>query len=89
MQNKLFITYKTKHAVHYATLKCYNHHGLVIKRVHKVILFRQSTAARPSHLQSRSQKNDNQSDQVLIKHVTGIAFGKSIENVKQRMYVKY
>ena len=86
----LSLNNKTKYAVHYATLKCYIRHGLVVKHVHKAISFRQSTWLHDFMTfttQKRIQAN-NQFDKMLYKSVACNVFGKSIENVKQRISVK-
>ena len=81
---------KTKYTVHYSTLKAYIRHGLVLKHVHKVISFRQSLWLQ-DFMKFTTEKRINATnpfDKMLYKSVACNVFGKSIENVKQRISVK-
>ena len=81
---------KTRYCVHYLTLQSYIRHGLVLKHVHKVISFRQSLWLHDfmKFTTEKRRNATNQFDKMLYKSVACNVFGKSIENVKQRINVK-
>ncbi|MEW8548185.1 MAG: hypothetical protein AB2693_32175 [Candidatus Thiodiazotropha sp.] len=81
---------KTRYAVHYRTLQSYLRHGVVLRHVHKVISFRQSLWLQDfmEYTTERRRSAGNEFDKILYKSVANNVFGKSIENVKQRINVK-
>lgn len=89
---KLCLTLRTKnnYAVHYRTLQCYIRHGLVLKNIHRVICFRQSLWLRDfmTYTTEKRRNATNEFDSLLYKSVACNVFGKTIENVKQRINVR-
>ena len=81
---------KTHYAVHYRTLQCYLRHGLVLKQIHKVVAFRQSLWLHDFMLYTTEKRRSatNDFDSMLYKSVACNVFGKTIENVKQRVNVR-
>ena len=81
---------KTRYTVHYLTLQCYLRHGLVLTRIHKVISFRQSLWLQDfmKFTTGKRRSATNEFDRMLYKSVACNVFGKSNENVKQRINVK-
>ena len=89
---KLCLTLKDKkrYTVHYSTLKCYISNGVVLERVHKVLSFCQSLWLHDfmKFTTDKRRNATNEFDKMLYKSVANNVFGKSIENVKQRINVK-
>ncbi|MEW8542131.1 MAG: hypothetical protein AB2693_01235 [Candidatus Thiodiazotropha sp.] len=81
---------KKHYAVHYLTLQCYLRHGMVLTQIHKVLSFRQSLWLQDfmKFTTEKRRSATNEFDGMLYKSVGCNVFGKSIENVKQRINVK-
>jgi hypothetical protein len=80
---KLLCTLKEKnnYVLHYRNLKFYLNHGLILKKIDRVLQFRQSRWLKPFidlNTELR-QKADNKFDQNFYKLIINSFFGKSIE----------
>ena len=86
----LTLSPKKNYAVHYLTLQSYLRHGMVLSHIHKVISFRQSLWLQEfmKFTTEKRRNATNEFDNMLYKSVACNVFGKSIENVKQRINVK-
>ena len=81
---------KTKYVVHHEVLKTYLKHGLKISKIHRGISFDESPWMKPyidfnTKLRMQS-KNNFESD--FFKLMNNSVFGKTIENVRNRVDVK-
>jgi len=81
---------KTKYVLHYRNLKLYIQLGLVLKNVHRVLSFTQTTYLKQYidfNTSKRAQsKNDFEKD--LFKLFNNAIFGKTCENVDKRIEVQ-
>ena len=77
-------------AVHIKTLKQTLNHGLILKKVHRVIQFNQKAWLKPyidMNTKLRTEaKNDFEKD--FFKLMNNAVFRKTIENVRNHRYVK-
>ena len=87
----LTLSPKKHYAVHYFTLQSYFLHGMILSHIHKVISFRQLLWLQElMKFTTKKRRNaTNEFDSMLYKSVACNVFGKSIENVKQQVNVKF
>ena len=81
---------KEKYVIHIAALKQALNHGLVLKKVHRVIEFRQEAWLKPyidmnTKLRTKA-KNDFEKD--FFKLMNNLVFGKATENVRNHRDMK-
>ena len=80
-------TDKKKYLIHYRMLKFYVRHGMVVEKIHEIISFKQSKwleSYSSFNTQKRNKaKNDFEKD--FIKLLVNAAFGKFLENVRNRL----
>ena len=77
--------------IHYRMLKLYVRHGLVIDKVHEIISFKQSKWLEKyisfnTHKRNRA-KNDFENE--FFKLLVDAAFGKMMENVRNRLKIEF
>ncbi|XP_045187034.2 uncharacterized protein LOC123544936 [Mercenaria mercenaria] len=81
---------KTRYATHYLTLQHYLSHGMVLKRIHRVIEFTQSRWLEEfmTYTCTKRKEATNEFDAILYKGIANQCFGKTIENQKKRINVR-
>ena len=84
------IRHKENYIIHISSLKQALNHGLILKRVHKVIEFEQEAWLKPYIMMntelSMQAKNDFEKD--FFKLMNNAVFGKTMENVKNDRDIK-
>ena len=81
---------KCRYPIHIKTLKQALEHGLILKKVHRVIVFKQSAWFKP-HMEFNTRlrtaaKNDFEKD--FFKLMNNSVFGKTVENVRNQKNIK-
>lgn len=81
---------KSNYVLHYQTLQMALSHGLILKKVHKILKFRQSKWLKPFiDFNTEKRKNaQNEFEKKLYKLFSNSTYGKTIENVRKRRNVK-
>ena len=83
------VVYKNNYVVHIRSLKQTLHHGLILKKVHKVIDFNQEAWLKEyidMNTELRKQaKNDFEKD---FKLMNNSVFGKTVENLRKQRDIK-
>ena len=78
-------TDKKKYLIHYRMLKFYVRHGMVVDKIHELISFKQSKCLQ-SYISFNTQKrNKATNDFDFFKMLVNSAFGKFLENVRNRL----
>ncbi|XP_055316607.1 uncharacterized protein LOC129576103 [Sitodiplosis mosellana] len=86
----LTLTDKRNYLIHYRMLKLALKHGLILKKVHKVIQFEQ-TAWLKSYIELNTNmraKANNDFEKELYKLMNNAIFGKCMENVRSRVDIR-
>ena len=80
-------TDKKKCLIHYRMLKLYVRYGMIVQKVHEIISFKQSKWLE-SYITFNTQKRNkakNEFEKDFFKLLVNAAFGKSLENVRNRL----
>ncbi|WP_375671664.1 hypothetical protein, partial [Bartonella sp. CL27QHWL] len=89
---KLILTQKdkTNYIVHYRMLQFYLKHGMVLKRVHSVISFKQSKWLAPYIDFNTKRRMDSKTDfeKDYFKLMNNAFYGKTCENVRNRVEIE-
>ena len=78
---------KKNYGVHYRNLQYYLFQGLILKKVHRILEFKQSDWMRP-YIDFNTQKRKeatNEVDKNLFKLLNNALYGKTMENVRKRI----
>ena len=82
---------KTEHVIHIRNLKQALNHGLILKKVHRVIKFDEKTWLKPyiDMTTKLRQKAKNNFEKDFFKFMNNVLFGKIMENVKNHGNIKF
>ena len=81
---------KKNYVVHYRNLKYYLCQGLISKKVHKILEFKQSPWMKP-YINFNTQKTvkaTNEADKNFFKLLKNAVYGKTMENMRKRMKIR-
>ena len=81
---------KKNYVLHYRNLKYYLSQGLILKKVHRKLEFKQSHWMKP-YIDFNTQKRmeaTNEADKNLFKLLNNAAYGKTMENMRKRMKIR-
>ena len=81
---------KNNYVVHYRNLKYYLSQGLIFKKVHKILEFKQSAWMKP-YIDFNTQKRKeatNEADKNLFKLLNNAVYGKTMENMRKRTKIR-
>ena len=81
---------KKNYIVYYRNLKCYISRGLISKKVHKILEFKQSAWMKP-YIDFNTQKRKeatNEEDKNQFKLLNNALHGKTMENMRERIKIR-
>ena len=81
---------KNNYMVHYRNLKYYLSEGLIFKKVHKILKFKQSAWRKP-YIDFNTQKRKeatNKADKNSFKLLNNAVYGKTMENMRKRIKIR-
>ena len=81
---------KKNYGVHYRNLQYYLSQGLILKKVHRILEFKQSDWMKP-YIDFNTQKRKeatNEADKNLFKLSNNAAYGKTMENMRKRIKIR-
>ena len=91
-QYKLSTTLNNKinYVVHYKNLEFYLKHGLVLKKVHRILAFTEAPYLKEyiNHNTKLRQKGKNDFEKDFFKLMNNACFGKTMENVRKRASIE-
>ena len=80
-------TDKKKYLIHYRMLKIYVGHGMIVEKIHEIISFKQSKWLERYNSFNTQKRNKAKNDfeKGFFKFLVNAAFGKFLENVRNRL----
>ena len=81
---------KKNYGVHYKNLQYYLSQGLILKKVHRILEFKQSDWMKP-YIDFNTQKRKeatNEADKNLFKLLNNAVYGKTMENMRKRIKIR-
>ena len=81
---------KINYVVHYRNLKYYLSKGLVLKKVHRILEFKQSDWMKP-YIDFKTQKRkeaNNEAHKTLFKLLNNAVYGKTMQNMRKRIKIR-
>ena len=80
-------TDKKKYLIHYRMLNFYVGHGMIVKKIHEIISFKQSRCLEKyiSFITQKRNKAKNDFEKDFFKLLVNAAFGNVLENVRNRL----
>ena len=81
---------KKNYVVHYRNLKYYLLNGLILKKVHRILGFKESVWMKP-YIDFNTQKRKeatNEADKILFKVLNNAVYGKTMENMTKRTKIR-
>ena len=83
---------KTEYVLHISNLKYYLSKGMILKKVHRVISFSHSNWLKPyieNNSKLRQKEGNNEFEKTFYKDMNNAFYGKTMENVKDRVDIKF
>ena len=76
--------------VHYRNLKYYLSKGLILKKVHRILEFKQSNWMKPyiDFNTQRRKEATSEADKNLFKLLNNAVYGKTMENMRKRIKIR-
>lgn len=91
-QTKLLLTLdnKERYVIHYRMLKFVMSNGLLLRKVHKILKFKQSAWIKPYIEKNTIERSnaENHFTRNLFKLMSNCIYGKTMENVRERVDIK-
>ena len=81
---------RKNYVVHYRNLKYYLSQGLILKKVHRILEFKQSAWMKP-YIDFNTQKRKeaiNEADKNQFKLLNNAVYGKTMENMRKRIKIR-
>ena len=81
---------KKNYVVHYRNLKYYLLNGLILKKVNRILEFKQSNWMKPyiDFNTQRRKEATNGADKNLFKLLNNSVYGKTMENMRKRIKIR-
>ena len=80
---------KKNYVVHYRNLKYYLLNGLILKKVNRILEFKQSNWIKPyiDFNTQRRKEATNEADKTLFELLNNAVYGKTMENMRKRIKI--